>query len=55
MQDLIYVLVTIAFFVLMAGLVIGCERIVGDDDAGAVPGGEMPTQRDASVSSEVPA
>jgi hypothetical protein len=52
MQDVIYVLVTVAFFVLMAVFVIGCERIVGDGDAGSVPGGEVPTEH-TSLTEEV--
>jgi len=53
MQDVAYVLATIAFFAVMAWFVIGCERIVGDDDAGAVPGGERPATHDAPVAEEV--
>ena len=49
MQDVAYVLATIAFFAAMAWFVIGCERIVGDDDANAVPGGERPAAQDAAI------
>ena len=35
MADLLYILVLIAFFVLMVLFVRVCERIVGSDDAGA--------------------
>jgi hypothetical protein len=39
MQDGAYVLATLAFFALMAFMVVGCERIVGEPDPEAVPGG----------------
>jgi len=55
MQDVIYVLMTVAFFVLMAGFVIGCERIVGVEDTDAVPGGELQQEKDPSVTEEVSA
>jgi hypothetical protein len=55
MQDVAYILATIAFFVLMAWFVIGCERIVGDDDADAIPGGERPAAQISSIDEEVPA
>ena len=55
MQDLIYILLTVAFFALMAGFVIGCERIVGRDDAGAIPGGEQEPEPIAPIAAEVQA
>ena len=39
MQDVFYILATIAFFVLMAAFVVGCERIIGVDDGESTPGG----------------
>ena len=53
MQDLIYILLTIAFFALMAAFVVGCERIVGRDDDGATPGGEQQLEPSASTTVEV--
>ena len=44
MQDLVYVAVLIAFFALSALFVVGCDRIIGSDeaalaaDAARVPG-----------------
>jgi hypothetical protein len=37
-QDLAYLVATVAFFALMIAFVKGCERIVGED-GDAVPGG----------------
>jgi hypothetical protein len=38
MQDLAYVVATVAFFALMVAFVKGCERIVGDDGDAVVGG-----------------
>ena len=54
MEDLGYVIATVAFFVLMAGLVIGCERIVGDVDE-AVAGGEQSAPAESVVIEDVSA
>ena len=54
MEDLAYVIATIVFFVVMAGFVIGCERIVGDVDE-AVPGGEQAEGAELPVVEEVSA
>jgi hypothetical protein len=34
MADLLYVALTLAFFAMAAGLVVVCDRIIGDDDGG---------------------
>jgi hypothetical protein len=54
-QDLAYILATIGFFGLMVLFVSGCERIVGDDDNDAVPGGERPAALLSSTDEEVTA
>jgi len=40
MQDLVYLMLSAGFFALMAAFVVGCERIIGDGDDEAIPGGE---------------
>ena len=51
MQDILYVAGTIGFFALMALFVAGCERIIGNDDSAAVPGGltDEPTAHSAEL------
>jgi hypothetical protein len=39
MDDVIYIVGTIVFFVVMVLFAVGCERIIGADDGDAVPGG----------------
>lgn len=39
MQDILYVAGTIGFFALMLAFVVGCDRIIGADDASTSPGG----------------
>jgi hypothetical protein len=38
-QDVIFIAVTVAAFVALVALVIGCERILGPDDSHLVVGG----------------
>ena len=41
MQDILYVAGTIGFFALMLAFVVGCDRIIGADDAPERRGGPM--------------
>ncbi len=40
MQDVVYLLTTVGFFGLMWLFVLGCDRVIGREDQGSVPGGD---------------
>jgi len=39
MQDVLFIAGTVAFFIVMAAFVVGCERIIGARDDECTPGG----------------
>ena len=51
MQDLAYLMATVAFFALMFAFVKGCERIVGDDGDAVVGGIDEQETEPAEVTS----
>jgi len=50
-QDLAYLMATVAFFALMFAFVKGCERIVGDDGDAVVGGIDEQETEPAEVTS----